>query len=84
MSEEKYREAAKDLSRKAVGLITQIIQKHDAAILEEVQDQIQSLQSRNARLTEALEAALPVILSCPDPTDAHFAVHEKAELALQE
>jgi len=40
MSNENYRALAKDLSKDAVSLIRQIVERHDAAILEEMHDQL--------------------------------------------
>ena len=53
MSDEKYRVLAKDLSKDAVSLIKQIVERHDAAILEEMHDQLKKrdLDISNLKMT---------------------------------
>ena len=56
MSKQKtYMDHAKELSKEAVELVADIVEKHDAAILEEMHDRMKSLQASNQRMREALE-----------------------------
>lgn len=50
MSKEKFREAAKDLAEDSVDLIRIIVEKHNAAILEEMHEQLKKRDSEIEKL----------------------------------
>lgn len=54
MMKEMYRQAAKDLTKSSVDLIRQVLEKHDAAILEEIHEQLKERDLEIARLNDII------------------------------
>ena len=49
------RTQARELNSKAVDLISQVMEKHTKAILEEMRDQIKSYKAKNAKASKEIE-----------------------------
>ena len=61
MDKDDYRKMAKDLGETSIKLIGQILEKHNAAIIEEMHDTFKQLQARIAELESRSADSLPYI-----------------------